>query len=807
MNWKDKIRDANCELCPLHAEAQHVCLMGSGSRKSEIMIIGEAPGEREDASHEAFVGPSGKLLTELLEEAGIAREDCYITNVAKCRPPSNRQPEPAEIKVCVSEYLSKEFEKVDPRWVLLLGNSALRGVVGRSGITKYRGTVYQLGEKAQGFAAYHPAYAIRNPRHLAPLRADIQAFGRLIRGEASPAGPSKVRIVRTKQGLRELRERLSNADEIAFDFETSDEGTNKKNHKYHRPWEPEGAPVVISFSVEEGQAYVVPLWHAESPWVNSWEAVLRFLKPALERKVKTIAHNGKFDCQWAQWNGVYIEETFDTMLAGHMIDENRLKGLKPMSQILLGADAYDLELKDIHNIPLRELAKYAGKDTDYTLRLYHILREELKERTRVARVFMKLMMPASNALTRVEGHGLWLDMARAQRVLVRLEKTKEKKRQKLLKYVPVYHREIMNFNSHPQVTHWLFTDLKLPILERTKKKAPSANESVLLRLAREHPAAKLLLEYREAKGHLEKVTSWVKAADSKDRVHTTYKLFGTVTGRLSSVEPNLQQVPREGVMRSCFGAPPGWVFIEADYSQIELRLAAMTANETTMLRILASGEDMHYNTASEIMGIPKSEVTDDNRVIWGKHPNFGLLYGMGPGRPDKPGGYITYCQDNGIYITMAQAHTAYTRFHETYPQLRKWHERQRNLVHRYGRVQSPIGRVRNLPDVYSGDKAVQGDAERQAINSPVQSLASDLMLMSLVRLHGLMSAREARVVGTVHDAILFEAREEVVPETVATIRRVMEDMNYVKRTFGARIAVPIEVEVKVGKHWGQGKVV
>jgi uracil-DNA glycosylase family 4 len=177
VNWKDKIRDPDCTLCPLHQEAEHVCLMGAGSRKSNMMIVGEAPGVREDETHKAFVGPAGALLTELLSEAGISRDECYITNIAKCRPPDNRTPELKELKICRDAYFFQELEKVQPSHILLLGNSPLRAVTGKSGITKHRGSVFQVGG-AEALATFHPAYVLRSPYHRSTLAADVQRFAK-----------------------------------------------------------------------------------------------------------------------------------------------------------------------------------------------------------------------------------------------------------------------------------------------------------------------------------------------------------------------------------------------------------------------------------------------------------------------------------------------------------------------------------------------------------------------------------------------------------------------------------------------------
>lgn len=802
MSFQDKIRNPDCTLCPLHEGAEHVCLMGDGGRKAKIMVVGEAPGAREDESHRAFVGPAGKVLEEALRSAGIARKDCYITNVAKCRPPGNRTPTRKEVKTCVATYLELELEAVEPRYIMPVGNAALQGVLGKSGITKHRGKVIEIGSM-RVLPTFHPAAVLRNPRYGPEFRRDVQAFGRLVRGESASISPTRTSLIRTKAQLRALRAKLLEAEVISFDLETYTDiiPKDRKDKPGTQEWHGDKSKIVtISFTMEEGRSYVVPIHHVESPWKDPIK-ILRFLKPALERAdCKYIAQNGKFDCRWLAAKGIFTPLTFDTMLANHILDENRPKSLDFMSQVILGADDYndDLDKSRLYYEPLKRVARYNGKDSDYTLRLYYIFRKQLIDQPRLARVFTKLMIPASNTLTKVERVGLWMDRDLWEERFQEAQKKVEKYRKFMLKYVPEEKRATINFNSHQQVGQWLFGDLELPVLEETDGGAPSSKESVLLRLGKKHPAAKALILYRQWSKNLSNYfISWRDKADEKSRIHSTYKLFGTVTGRLSSVEPNLQQVPRDTFIRSILGAPPGWRFIEADYSQIELRIAAMLANETRMLAAFARGDDLHLKTAVETTGKLPEEITKEERKK-AKAVNFGFLYGMGYKK------FVEYARDNyEVEVSEREAKDVRDRFFESYPRLRPWHDRQRRLAHRYGRVQSPIGRVRHLPDMRSHDDNVRAEAERQAINSPVQSLASDVMLLSLVRLDQELRARTARVVGIVHDEGLFEAREDYLEEVVRQIAATMTDMDYIQKKLGAEITVPIEVEIQVGTHWGK----
>jgi uracil-DNA glycosylase family 4 len=762
------------------------------------MVVGEAPGEREDESHRAFVGPAGRLLRDSLRAVGIDPDkECYITNAAKCRPPENRTPDWSEIKVCRDAYFWQEFEAVDPDYLLLLGNSALRATTGRSRITANRGSTFDIRGKV-GLATFHPAYVLRSPFHGGAYRADIQKLANLVSGKgSSQKSKTRVKVIRSRSQLKWLRAQLMTHNVVSLDLETN----FHKKHQEYREWDSGGRIVCIGFSWEEGMGAVLPLHHPESPWRDP-DSVLRVLKPALERDgIKLNGHNFQFDARWLAAKGrIFIRQTFCTMLGAHMLDENRLKGLEPLAEIELGVEPYKISVGDIgaHNVPLNKLVLYQAQDTDYTLRLYHREKAQMKEEPRIARVFSKLMMPASNAIVPVQVGGVWIDPVRYRK---RLKQTIQKRDE-----VEAELREScgdINLRSPQQVAKWLFGPrskggLQLPIIEKSKKSGnPSTAERVILRLARQSPELRKLLEYRkwEQKYIRTYFKQWSRV-DENNRFHPEYKLFGTVTGRLSG---DFQQVPRDPFMRSIVGAPPGWLFVEADYSQIELRLAAWIANERRLLRLFALGEDAHLNTAVSVLGKRPEDITNEERKH-GKSINFGFLYGMGAKK------FVEYAFENyELIVPLEQAEAYYDGFHRSYPAIRRWHDRQRRLVHRYERVHSPIGRVRHLPTVQSSDRGVRSEAERQAINSPVQSLASDLMLLSLVRLSDGLPSNAARIVGTVHDSILFEVREEAVDELVPVIHDTMVDTEPARKKFGLELTVPIEVEVKVGQHWGEGE--
>jgi DNA polymerase-1 len=406
------------------------------------------------------------------------------------------------------------------------------------------------------------------------------------------------------------------------------------------------------------------------------------------------------------------------------------------------------------------------------------------------------MMPASHVIQQVEYRGLPVDKERLHERIVILQGMIDEQKEVLYEYLPSRWHEDFNFNSTQQLGRWLFSKkgLGLSPLETTATGKPSTREAVLLRY-RNHPAVQALLRYRtlQLKWMNTYLSPWSARLDKRSRLHTSYKLYGTVTGRLSG---DLQQIPRDLFIRGVIGARPGWCFVQADYSQIELRIAAHCAKESRMQRAFLTGEDLHLVTARSLTGKLGSAVTKEERKK-AKAVNFGFLYGMYPKK------FQAYCFENfDLEVSIGEAELARKKYFEDYPDLLQWHDRQKRVAHNLHQVTSPIGRVRHLPDILSSDNSVRMEAERQAINSPVQSMASDLMLFSMVKLAERLDTSEAAMVGTLHDAIFFEIREDALDRYLPIIKDTMENLP-LERTFGTRLEVPIVADVEYGQHWGE----
>lgn len=787
------VRNASCTLCALHEDAKTVCLLGDGPVPAKVMLIGEAPGAREDDIERPFSGVAGQYLDRVLAQSGLSRSEIYITNAVKCRPPQNRTPTPGEIKVCRS-YLERELAIVNPQYLLLLGNAALKAVLNQSGIMSKRGTITEW-QGRQVFCTIHPAAVLRNPGLENTFTRDLMRFSRLVNGQTeAPVTQSK--LIRTSAALAQFLKLVSVVDTpIAFDVETGSSDLTEPSGGLN-PWSPSGVIHTAAFAWTPGEAYVIALEHPGVTWDIPVDRVYAALDTAFQGK-KMIGHNLKFDLAWMRAKGVHLYGHFDTMLARHLLDENGPKGLKDLARQYLGAGDYE---KGISFGPsaqnLTSLAIYNGKDADYTLRLYELFKEDLKKQPRLARLFVKLMMPACRNFVEFEANGFPVDMDRLETRDTLIKANIERITQELLKYVPK-NAPPVNFRSPIFLGWWLFTHLKLPVTLVTPKTGrPSTSEAALLQLRSKHPAADLLMELRKWQKYESTYTrNWLArtAIARKPRLYTSYKLAGTDTGRLSS---DMQQVPRDLLIRSIIGTPPGWKFIEADFSQIELRIAAMLSGDKTLTAAFNEGADPHRETAARVLNKEPQLVTKDERKM-AKAVNFGFLYGMGAKK------FKIYADQNyGVAVTDHEALAYRKAFFAQYSGLPAWHERQRRLARQLKQVQSPIGRIRHLPTIDSTDEKVQGEAERQAINAPVQGFASDLTVLAMVLLKDELDPEQCRIIGNVHDAILAEATDEYAEKAAKIIKDTMENLP-LEKLFGYKMTVPIEAEVTIGRYWGE----
>jgi len=800
------LRDPKCRLCPLSKTTSRVCIVGNAPTLSlqpnmRLCIVGEAPGAREEQTSQLFSGTAGQLLWEELSHYGLNREHFLVTNAVKCRPQDNETPSNKDITTCARAYLDQELAIFKPQFGLLLGNSALRAVLGKTGITKYNGKKVEVGDTTW-VPCVHPAAVLRNPRYARQLKLALLQFKRLVYGEQGQPVTEAV-LVNDVDSLRRLLDDLSEAKFGAIDTETWSEHPGHGRFKGGGLawWDDTFRVAAVCITVKPGTGYVVPLWHEKARWKDPWQ-VVRVLKSAIERVPKWVMQNGQYDLHTLSRLDIHPYMAFDTMGAQYAIDENSLKDLGLLATEYLGAEDYKdtLDKSKMNKAPLKDLAEYGARDSDYTYRLSIVLNRRLKQDSLSYRLFQRLLMPATRTLASIEEAGLPVDRDKfyGRRTVCRDNIDASIERIESLAGSKI------NPRSPVQLAKILYKDLGFPVVELTATGNPSTSEAALIKLADydvDEGIVDAILEFRHWDGYNSRYfSSWQDLMDKDGRLHAHFKPFHTVTGRLSCENPNLQQVPRDQFIRGIVGGVPGWKIVEADYSQVELRIAAHITQDKAMLRAFNTGRDIHMETAMAVTGKLESEISKEDRKR-AKSVNFGFLYGMGWKT------YIDYAKTHyGIDVADQEAKFVRERFFSTFRSLESWHDRQRRKVKEHKFVISPIGRKRRLWDVDSDNQSVAKEAERQAINSPVQSMASDMMLFSMVLLHPQLDPAKARIISTVHDSLLFEIREDSLSEVIPTIRQTMENLP-LEDVFDTVLTVPIEVEIKVGSYWSEGSQV
>lgn len=506
---------------------------------------------------------------------------------------------------------------------------------------------------------------------------------------------------------------------------------------------------------------------------------------------KLIFQNGKFDTLFIEWKyGMRLPIHEDIMLMGTAYDLAAEHGLKPMAQRYLGVPDWDISKKDkTGRGDDRVLTQYLKKDVRYTWKLFCFFKLNLTPEQ--VKIYRKLLRPAYLMYRDVEREGIYFDQEDFKEVQKKYKKLEQDKLAELKK------RYDINWNSPQQKAKVLFLDKdgeQLPILKKTDKGAPSADAATLKRLAAKgFELPSLMLEYTAA-NTLNKMflNRWGEDSSYDGRIHPNFHLTNVVSGRTSCTDPNLQQVPRTKDVRALFHAPEGRCFFEADYSQLELRIAAHYANEPTMLRIYAEDGDIHTTTAKLMTNGREPTKEERNKA---KAVNFGFLYGMGAKK------FVDYAFNSyGVIFTQREAEIFREKFFAKYSRLLPWHEEQRKKAELLGGVPNLYGRFRKLPGIYSRDWKERGAAERVSINTPVQGTGSDILLSAAIEIHKTLSPYGLKIVGTVHDSILGEFPEEGKDWFVSEIRRIMTHPKLMD-VFGVKLRVKLDCDVGVGK-WG-----
>jgi len=620
-------------------------------------------------------------------------------------------------------------------------------------------------------------------------RREAQTERRMAPGQAT-----QVTVVDTQEKLADMARQLAASTIFAFDTETTSDR------------EMTASLVGISASIAEGKAWYVPVGH-ETGVQLSQQAVLDALRPVLENAaVPKVAHNANYDVTVLENHGVLVKGlAFDTMLAAHLGGRKAI-GLKALSLELLNHEMTPIsELigtgrKQITmaQVPIEKAAPYAGADADFTLRLYAILKKEVEDKG-LAQLLTTLEVPLVAVLVRMQRNGIAIDTALLRSMAAEMGEQLAQFERSM--YELVGHQ--FNLKSSQQLGDVLFKELKLPPTKRTQS-GYSTDAASLDNLKEQLDASAIegvdpkayqvlngILEYRQ----VSKIKStYVDALPDMvnpktGRIHTSYNQTGSATGRVSSNDPNVQNIPvrtelGRRVRKAFVAEKKGWSLLGADYSQIELRILAHISQDSGLLAAFRAHEDIHSATAALVFGVERNKVTPDMRRI-AKIMNFGVIYGLSP---------FGIQQQTGL--SPEEGKNFIEAYFGKYSGIRDYIERTKERAAKAGYVETVLGRRRYIPEVQSANRHVKAAGERMAINMPVQGTAADIIKLAMFRIHERMESLRLRsmMIIQVHDELIFEVPDAEMERMRAIVLELMPA--------AMSLAVPLEVEVKTGRTWG-----
>ena len=597
-------------------------------------------------------------------------------------------------------------------------------------------------------------------------------------------GEATYHTVLTQADWDKLFQRLSTEKRFAFDTETT-----SLDYRIAQ---------IVGFSVafDAKDAYYVPLAHdyEGAPEQLNRETILAQIKPILENpEIQKIGHHLKYDAHVLENHGIHLQGWyFDTMLASYVLNSVATRhGMDDVSRLYLShlTTTYEqvagkgVKQKTFNQIEIEIAAHYAAEDAHVTYRLYEVLDEKLRKHPELLNLLHNIEMPVARVLTIMEENGIELDLSFLDQLGVDFANTIQNLENQIIEIAG----ESFNVSSPKQVGEVLFDKLGLKGGKKTSTGQYSTSESVLEKI--DHPITGLILEYRGLSKLKSTYTDGLlkQANDESHRVHTSYHQALTATGRLSSTDPNLQNIPvRETIgrqIRKAFVAPKGRILLAADYSQIELRLMAHFSQDAALVDAFNNGQDVHRRTAAEVLGVALEDVTNDQRRQ-AKAVNFGLLYGMSEFGLIRQLGFTR--QESQDYIK---------QYFHRYPGIYEYMQRTRQVALEQGFVETILGRRLYTPDIDARNMMVRKAAERAAINAPLQGSAADIIKIAMIEVEKILPKDQAKMLLQVHDELVFEVDESIADELAPKLAEVMQSV--------LQISVPLIVEVGKGKNWDE----
>jgi len=765
-------------------------VLSIGPNTAKIMLVGEAPGEREDLEGIPFVGSAGIVLNSMLNEAGIIREDCYITNVVNQRPPDSNfevlydeKGKPTEELKLHIQRLKEEIVQVSPNIVVCLGNEALRALTGHNGIKRFRGSIYYvdiLGKKYKIISTYHPA-AVGRMYEWRPV--GVMDFQRASTESAYPDYKCTHRELQTRLDFTHLSDELKRLRQnpkgpIAFDIENEGHQVN-----------------AIAFSDEKHKAVCVPIFFdGKSKWSEEEEVKLWILiKDILEcEEIKKIAQNAQYDISFLrkvhgiETRGLYM----DTMLAHHVVYAELPKGLGFLCSVYTDQPYYK---GDIKSDDADVFYRYNAMDACVTKEISEILVSEMEE-FGVADFYFNYVNELVFPLMAMGSRGILINTvlkdAKAREYKEAIVEDQAK--------LDAIAGHPLNVNSSPQMTKWIYGDLAYEKQTKIRKKkdadgnktsSPTTDASTLKKLMRLKPdkSLELILAIRDRR---KMVSTYLDAdVDADGRMRTVYNVAGTKSGRLSAQETlegtglNIQNVPK-GLVRELFVPDPGMTFIQMDLSQAEAHIVAYLSGDSRLIRLFEGGGDIHRKNASNIFSVSEEEVSKDQRQL-AKRIVHASNYGMGPIK------FKETCNDAGFDLTASQAKSLLYKYHALYPGIHRWHINIATQVRKNRILETPMGRKR----MFFG--RLSDDLFREAYSFIPQAVVSDHLNTGLIKMHAAIQQKQyGEVLAQVHDSMLCQCTPAHVQDVIALMKECVGEGPMVKNKVWK-----IPMDFMVGPNW------
>ena len=749
--------------------------------ENSLVVIGEAPGYIEAQTKVLFTGDSGTLFRKILSEVGFNVDNISFLSVCKCRPTNNEQPDKKAQKLCTKLYLFPELFELQPKLIVLVGSTALNIFFPKESIMSKAGNFLTYNNMTF-IPVLHPAYCLRNPMSTPRLRKDLKKAYQYLNGTLS-SNKKEFVVVKNEGQLFEAYDELftKNPEYIVFDVETNE--TLDVFDPKMRLW-------TIGLCSEKSKCYSIPLDHPENKNISFKDKCKEVVNDILNSNIKKIAHNASFDIKVLKTQGYKFKNLHaDTMVMAHLLDENRYSlGLKQLSSEYLDGCVYEFTKE------LDRLGLYNCEDISNTLGLFLKFKPEIEKFPKMWKLFTEVLVPAINVIIDMELTGVLIDKQASDK----LSKDLNNKLEAIYESISEEFIESkgVNLGSPKQLGELLFNKLKYPVLKKTESGALSTDNDVLEQLSRrKYKLATYLLKVRRYEKllstYVEKLPGIVK---SDGKVHGHFNICGTATGRLSSNNPNLQNIPRDKSVKGIFVASEGNLLLQADFSQAELRVAASIANEENMIQAYQEGQDIHRLTASRVLNIEPSMVTGEQRQM-AKGINFGFVYGA-----TADGFQRLVEHDYNLHLSLDECRDFREKYFKLYPGLVSWYDRTKIFVRKYGYIEYPTGRFRRFPEA-KGLKDIPNEVFRRAVNSPVQGSSSDIVLYTMVVLRKLVTKLKlsAKIILTVHDSVVLDCGEDYISDVVNEIDNICS--GYIPEQF-PWLSVPMKFDYAIGKNWG-----